>query len=71
MNDDEIIEDNILDLDSGAELENLDLGDEEKEELKELMEGYDIDVEKAVRVKELVDELGLDEDDAAELEELL
>jgi hypothetical protein len=37
------------------------------DEIKELMEDYDLDEETAERVKELMDELDLDEDDAVEL----
>ena len=41
------------------------------DEIRELMDDYDLDGDMAERVWEIMQELGVDEDDAIELEELL
>ena len=59
---------------TGASLEEyrvLDDGDEDEEEISELMESHDLDRDDAEHVKEIMDEEGLDEEDAVELKDLL
>ncbi|MFA5067686.1 MAG: hypothetical protein WC466_06615 [Candidatus Izemoplasmatales bacterium] len=46
--------------------ETTDDNNPEDEEIRRLMEDYDIDADTAERVQELIDE-GIDEDDAVEL----
>ena len=41
------------------------------EEIKELMESYDLDKGEAEHVKEIMDDYGLDEDDAVEPKDVL
>lgn len=50
-------------------IENNAANEAPEEDVKELMETYDLDKDTAERVQEIMDDLGVDEDDAVELEE--
>ena len=46
-------------------------GDDEQEDIKEIMENQDMDADQAERVRDIMEEYGLDEDEAVEVEEMM
>jgi len=46
-------------------------GDDEQEDIKEIMENQGMDADQAERVRDVMEEYGLDEDEAVEIEEAM